>query len=172
MPEYLRKPALANSKSRKMRAKCLRGQTQSAQRGLLFFDRLGPWLAQFARRTLCDVLVSIGLSLPAQAWEKFGIVLMHGRDRLPGHMARLTNTLASAVFKVQRPEMCWSRRRIYYRSYLDCLHDIDDAVESLKSAGITEIVIAGVGSAAMWPWRTAHEGAASRLLSPLVPRLQ
>ena len=42
---------------------------------------------------------------------------------------------AAAGFPVERPEMCWSGRRIYDRDYLDCLRDIDSADRSAEGDG-------------------------------------
>jgi esterase/lipase len=89
--------------------------------------------------------VAVLLSWPAHSEDKVGIVLMHGKEGLPGQLALLGNALTATGFMVERPEMCWSRRRIYDRAYLDCLRDADAAAEKLKVAGATAIVIAGVG---------------------------
>jgi esterase/lipase len=98
------------------------------------------------RQLLAIAVATWGLVAPASAQDKLGIVLMHGKEGLPGQLALLGNALAAAGFMVERPEMCWSRRRIYDHSYLDCLRDADEAAERLKSGGATGgIVIAGVG---------------------------
>ena len=39
--------------------------------------------------------------------------------------------------------MCWSRRRIYDRPYLDCLSEIDAAIDRLKARGATAVVVGG-----------------------------
>jgi esterase/lipase len=98
-----------------------------------------------ACRLLCTVVTLVGLALPAAAADKLGIVLMHGKEGLPGRMVSLSSALTAAGFPVERPEMCWSRRRIYDRTYLDCLTDIDAAADKLKAEGATGIVIAGIG---------------------------
>ena len=45
---------------------------------------------------------------------------------------------------VDTPEMCWSRRRIYDRPFLDCLTEIDSAIGRLKGRGAGRIVVAGM----------------------------
>jgi pimeloyl-ACP methyl ester carboxylesterase len=98
-----------------------------------------------ARRFVCIVAMLAALTLPAAAADKLGIVLMHGKEGLPGRMLSLSSALSAAGFLVERPEMCWSRRRIYDRMYLDCLTDADAAADKLKAEGATGIVIAGIG---------------------------
>jgi pimeloyl-ACP methyl ester carboxylesterase len=56
--------------------------------------------------------------------------------------------------------MCWSRRRIYDRRYLDCLKDIDAAVDELKTRGATAFVVAGqsLGANAALAYGARHPG--------------
>jgi esterase/lipase len=96
-------------------------------------------------RLVCAALLLLGLNLPAAAADRLGIVLMHGKEGLPARMPAFASALSAAGFLVERPEMCWSRRRIYDRPYLDCLTDADAAATKLKSEGATGIVIAGMG---------------------------
>jgi pimeloyl-ACP methyl ester carboxylesterase len=49
-----------------------------------------------------------------------------------------------AGYLVDTPEMCWSRRRIYDRPFLDCLTEIDSAIGRLKGHGTGRIVVAGM----------------------------
>ena len=63
-------------------------------------------------------------SLPAHAQYAIGVVLMHGKQSAPGEHDDLAGALASAGYVVERPEMCWSNRRIYDLPYLDCLREI------------------------------------------------
>jgi pimeloyl-ACP methyl ester carboxylesterase len=51
--------------------------------------------------------------------------------------------LTAAGYTLERPEMCWSERRIYDLAYLDCLRDVDTAVARLRSAGASGVVVAG-----------------------------
>jgi pimeloyl-ACP methyl ester carboxylesterase len=97
------------------------------------------------RALLCALSVLIGLTLPAAAADKLGIVLMHGKESSPGRVMQLATALTAAGFLVERTEMCWSRRRIYDRAYIDCLADADTAAAKLKAEGATGIVIAGMG---------------------------
>ena len=88
----------------------------------------------------------------AGATERIGLVLMHGKTGSPAQLQELAARLTAAGYSVERPEMCWSRRRIYDRSYLDCLTDADAAAAKLKARGATTIVIAGMslgGNAAL-----------------------
>ena len=66
-----------------------------------------------------------GLVAPACA-QTIGIVLMHGKTGSPNTVIdQLATALQSAGYLVDTPEMCWSRRRIYDRPFLDCLTEID-----------------------------------------------
>ncbi|MGO8917099.1 MAG: alpha/beta hydrolase [Stellaceae bacterium] len=105
------------------------------------------------RRRIFLALPLIALALPARAAETIGIVLMHGKGGTPDKLVfNLGAALERAGYLVERPEMCWSQRRIYDKPYLDCLAEIDAAVATLKRRGATAIVVAGLslgGNAAL-----------------------
>jgi pimeloyl-ACP methyl ester carboxylesterase len=101
-------------------------------RGLSF----GVWIS-FA------LLIFSGFAQHAQAAGKLGIVLIHGKQGNPDQLGNIVAALTHAGYLVDRPEMCWSHRRIYDRPYLDCLSEIDHAVAQLRQRGATEIVVAG-----------------------------
>jgi esterase/lipase len=97
-------------------------------------------------------LIAAGLPSLAAADGKLGVVLLHGKEGLPTHMPALASAMSAAGYLVERPEMCWSRRRIYDLAYLDCLKDVDKAAEKLRTQGATAIVVAGMsqgGNAAL-----------------------
>jgi pimeloyl-ACP methyl ester carboxylesterase len=79
----------------------------------------------------------------AHADVRFGVVLMHGKQSAPDEHAPLAEALAAAGYPVERPEMCWSARRIYDLAYLQCLGEIDAALDRLRRRGATAFVIAG-----------------------------
>ena len=89
------------------------------------------------------LLLGLAHALPAAAQTRTGIVLVHGKQRSPQTLQGLTDALTAAGYLVDRPEMCWSERRIYDLPYLDCLRDVDSAVERLRAAGATATVVAG-----------------------------
>lgn len=107
---------------------------------------------------MCAIFVS-----SARADGKIGIVLMHGKLGAPlgatglvGNKTplggRLVADLKSAGYLVATPEMCWSGRRGFDKTYEDCLSEIDAAVADLKARGATAIVVAGLslgGNAAL-----------------------
>jgi esterase/lipase len=77
--------------------------------------------------------------------QTIGIVLMHGKTGSPDTVIdRLAIALQGAGYLVDTPEMCWSRRRIYDRPFLDCLTEIDSAIGRLKGRGAGRIVVAGM----------------------------
>src|ERR1700730_948788 len=83
----------------------------------------------------------------------------------PAHRPRRARSSKSAGYLVDTPAMCWSRRRIYDRPFLDCLSEIDSAIGRLKGRGAGRIVIAGMsqgGDAAL-----AH-GARSAYLAGII----
>jgi dienelactone hydrolase len=97
-------------------------------------------------------LMAAAIATVATADDKLGVVLMHGKEGLPTHLQGLASAMSAAGYLVDRPEMCWSRRRIYDMAYLDCLKDTDKAVEKLRSQGATAVVVAGMsqgGNAAL-----------------------
>lgn len=74
----------------------------------------------------------------------FGVVLLHGKGGSPTTMIEgLAESLKDAGALVETPEMPWSRRRIYDATYEQAMAEIDLAVQKLKWAGATRIVIAG-----------------------------
>jgi pimeloyl-ACP methyl ester carboxylesterase len=106
------------------------------------------------RRVMLAILAVLCIAVagaPSWAQGKIGVVLLHGKQGTPEiHAGRivviggLATALEEAGYLVERPEMCWSRTRIYDAAYLDCLNDIDAAVAKLKSRGAGAIVIAGM----------------------------
>src|SRR5688572_21807264 len=89
------------------------------------------------------LVVAISFGLPARAAERIGVVFMHGKQSAPDEHGPLANAIAAAGFLVDRPEMCWSGRRIYNHDYLGCLREVDAAGERLRQRGATAFVVAG-----------------------------
>jgi esterase/lipase len=112
------------------------------------------------------ILAHLGMPAPAMAAAKpetIGVVLLHGKSGRPDDViAELANRLDWVGFKVERPEMCWSNRRIYDRPFVDCLAEIDTAVARLKGDGARHIVIAGMslGGAAALSYGASRDGLA------------
>jgi pimeloyl-ACP methyl ester carboxylesterase len=105
------------------------------------------------RRTvsMAAVLLCVVVAAPDWAQARIGIVLLHGKQGTP-EMQRgrtvviggLADALAGAGYAVERPDMCWSRTRIYDSAYLDCLAEIDAVVARLKAGGSNAIVVMGM----------------------------
>ena len=94
-------------------------------------------------RAVCLALLAAIVSLaPAQA-QTVGVVLVHGKQSTPGPFERMAEGLEQAGYLAERPEMCWSRQRIYDKEYLACLAELDGVVAKLRGRGATDIVIAG-----------------------------
>jgi pimeloyl-ACP methyl ester carboxylesterase len=97
-----------------------------------------------------------------QAQTKIGIVLMHGWRSAPGDplFGGLHTALLNAGYLVEMPEMCWSDRRVFDESLIDCFADIDAAIARLKAQGATQIVISGhsLGGSAALAYGARHEG--------------
>jgi pimeloyl-ACP methyl ester carboxylesterase len=94
-------------------------------------------------RFLGATLALTALSISGWTQDRLGVVVMHGKQSAPEQHRPLTDTIAAAGFLVERPEMCWSGRRIYDLPYLKCLGEIDAAIDRLKGRGATAIVVAG-----------------------------
>jgi esterase/lipase len=105
-----------------------------------------PMLAIMSRILAVLLMLAVlpWLVAPALA-QTIGVVLMHGKTGSPNTVIDgLAMVLQGAGYLVDTPEMCWSRRRIYDRPFLDCLTEIDGATRRLKSRGAGRIVVAGM----------------------------
>ena len=74
-----------------------------------------------------------------------GIVLLHGKQGAGGrgNIASLAGALVAAGYRVESPDMCWARPRIYDAPFPECLREIDAAIAALHAAGARRIVVAG-----------------------------
>ena len=101
----------------------------------------------FSMKRLLAMLSSAALLIiaagPARTDVRLGVVFLHGKQSAPDEHTPLADALTTAGYPVDRPEMCWSGRRIYDRPYLACLREIDAAIERLQRRGATAFVIAG-----------------------------
>src|SRR5262249_21199853 len=88
------------------------------------------------------------------------IVLLHGRGAMPKQFLSYAAPLAKQGYLVEWPEMCWSRQRIYDRPYVECLRDVGDAIERLRTRGMTGFVVAGqsLGANAALAYGARHGG--------------
>ena len=123
--------------------------------------RLRQMARQFARLLLAIAALGTAGSF-ALAGAKVGVVLLHGTLAAPGDLDDLAKSLANAGYVVEVPEMCWSKNRHYDKPYLECLAEIDPAIERLKAKGATAIVVGGfsmAGSAAI-AYGARHAGLA------------
>jgi dienelactone hydrolase len=75
-----------------------------------------------------------------------GVVLLHGKGGLPSipELTDISTKFRKAGFIVAVPEMPYSRDRGYDKTYDDAMTEIDKAVDGLKAAGASRIVIAGM----------------------------
>ncbi len=105
------------------------------------------------------------IGAPAIAASDIGIVLLHGKQGMPNDrvIGGLASRLESAGYRVEHPEMCYSRRRIYDLAVADCFRDIDAAVARLRAAGARRIVIAGQsqGGNMAIAYGSTHDGLAA-----------
>ncbi len=89
------------------------------------------------------VLVCMAFATLARA-QTIGVVMLHGKHGTPAQLQQLDAAVTEAGFIAERPEMCWSRDRIYDRTYLECFADVDAAAARLKARGASSIVILGM----------------------------
>ena len=89
--------------------------------------------------------VAAGDPAIAQPLAGTGVVLLHGKGGTPTSMieglSRSRCRREGAL--VEAPELPWSARRIYDATYDQAMAEIDTAVDRLKEAGATRIVVVG-----------------------------
>ena len=72
------------------------------------------------------------------------MLLLHGKKYGNQSISHLAGKLESAGFLVEMPSSTpWSPNRIYDRTYLETLKEMDAAVDKLKAAGATRVVVGG-----------------------------
>lgn len=114
------------------------------------------------------VLFSVCMTMPLQAAEKLGVVLLHGKwgTSAPGSpIGPLIDYLDENGILVSAPEMPWSRERGLDKSYEDAMQEIDIAVNELRHKGATRIVVGGhsMGANAVIGYAARHDGLAGVL---------
>jgi esterase/lipase len=89
-----------------------------------------------------------------------GIVLLHGKTGMPGQHAKLAEALTAAGYTVVLPKLCWSRDRIFDKSYAACMTEVDAAIAGLRSGGANMIVVGGTsqGAVAAIDYGALHAG--------------
>ncbi len=114
------------------------------------------------RRLILLLFAWLLLAASANAFERFGIVLLHGKTGMPSQFTLLAADLADLGYLIETPEMCWSARRIYDRSFTGCFDDIDAAIARLKADGAEGIVVAGhsLGAIGALAYAATHDGLA------------
>jgi pimeloyl-ACP methyl ester carboxylesterase len=114
-------------------------------------------------RLFFAVVLAMALSTEAsKAADAIGVVLLHDKDSGPETLVELSGGLTAAGMSVEAPEMCWSHRRIYDRSFADCMLEVDAAIARLTGEGATRIVVGGIGLGALgaFAYGTGHPGLA------------
>ena len=98
----------------------------------------------------------------AAAFERVGVVLLHGKTGSPAQFSGLAETMTETGYGVEAPEMCWSERRIYDMPLTGCFADVDAAIARLKADGIQRIVVGGhsLGGLAALAYAATHDGLA------------
>ncbi|MFZ5868701.1 MAG: alpha/beta hydrolase [Thermodesulfobacteriota bacterium] len=97
-------------------------------------------------RIAFGILGFLTLILPAFASDpsEVGIVLMHGKQGLPGPViGGLAGKLRSAGYAVSTPVMPWSRDRIYATTVDGAMREIDRTCDQLRKQGAKKIIVAG-----------------------------
>ena len=120
------------------------------------------------------VLLFLLLSLittPLYAEGKLGVVLMHGKGgtSLPrSPIGQLSSFLEAQGILVSAPDMPWSRKRGFDKTYQDAMGEINDAIEDLKNDGANVIVVGGhsIGANAALGYAARHQVAAVLAIAP------
>jgi pimeloyl-ACP methyl ester carboxylesterase len=113
-----------------------------------------------AKQAILVTLALLLLACPAAAHDRLGIVMLHGKQGVPEQLQSYDAPLAALGHLTDRPELCWSRRRIYDRTYPDCLREVDAAIDRLKTRGATAFVVIGMslGGNAVLAYGARHPG--------------
>jgi esterase/lipase len=113
-----------------------------------------------AKILLVAFILAHALATQAGADERTGIVMIHGKQGTPQSLSGLAAALDAAGYLTERPEMCWSRDRIYDQRYLDCLQTIDAAIIRLKERKAANIILLGMslGGNAVIGYGARHAG--------------
>ncbi|MGH6995353.1 MAG: alpha/beta fold hydrolase [Stellaceae bacterium] len=128
---------------------------------------LGAFVTRFV--LALALVAACAFAPPASAQQRIGIVLLHGKLGVAMGMAngngqafggRLIGALRNAGYLVVTPEMCWSRRRGFDKTYPDCVAEVDNAIAQLKAQGATAIVVGGLslGGNGAIAYGTTHTG--------------
>jgi pimeloyl-ACP methyl ester carboxylesterase len=85
------------------------------------------------------------LLAPAAHAADIGIVFMHGKSGSPGagNVLSLASELEFDGYAVVRPEMGWSRQRMYDASFEQSMNEIDKAVQALRQQGVKKVIVVG-----------------------------
>lgn len=93
----------------------------------------------------CIVLIVCLSSVGAAfAESKIGVVVMHGKWGTPQNLVKgFAEQIEQAGFITERPEMPWSKDRLYDAGVVGMVADIDAAAQSLRAKGAEKICLAG-----------------------------
>ena len=94
---------------------------------------------------------------------KIGVVFLHGKGGRPrGNIQDLGDYLSAKGFKVELPEMTWSRVRRFDRSLAVAIDEIGQAVQILRRNGATAIIVGGqsLGGTGALAYGAGHDGLA------------
>jgi pimeloyl-ACP methyl ester carboxylesterase len=111
---------------------------------------------------LATALIALAIGQPARAFERVGVVLLHGKTGTPDQFETVASTLIEAGIPVETPEMCWSAGRLYDAAFAECMEDIETAIGYLRQDGITRIVVGGhsLGALGALSYAATHPGLA------------
>ena len=94
-------------------------------------------------QSIAALLICIGMNAAA-AEPKIGVVVLHGKWATPQSAVKFFAAhIESAGFITERPEMPWSKDRLYDTGVVGMVADIDTAAKSLKAKGAEKICVAG-----------------------------
>jgi len=121
---------------------------------------------------LAALLLLVCVSLPVQAQDKIGVLLLHGKN--PGSASdpnfnQLKSKLDAEGMITLMPDMPWSARRYIDGDWDKAMAEIGTHIKSLRDKGATRIVIAGhsMGCPAAMGYAARHGGVdALALLAP------
>jgi pimeloyl-ACP methyl ester carboxylesterase len=118
------------------------------------------------QRLAATIALLLALASPAAAGQ-IGIVMLHGLNGVPLGEAneagrtvggQLIPALRKAGYLVATPELCFSHRRVFDRTFEGCFDDVDAAVAALRAKGAATILVGGesLGSLLAFGYAAAH----------------
>jgi pimeloyl-ACP methyl ester carboxylesterase len=98
---------------------------------------------RLTRCLMAAAAVAASLAAFSPASARIGVVMLHGNLASGLDFERMVPLFGQANYGLETPDMCWSARRQYDKTPLECMVEVDRAIVRLRQDGFDQIVIAG-----------------------------